>query len=110
MSTEPTEIPETIPLEPVAPLTVEGFNSATVTPDAMSETHATQPAGQHVYLFAGDGDSLGSLNAVLNKLKAESVPVLDVRRVWAVKCMATLPSTGETSQAPAEEQTPEGAK
>lgn len=103
---EPTPT-ETIPIELTPAEKLAEHNAATLNPEAPADTHATQPVGQHIYLFAGDGDSLGSLNEVLNKLTAEKVPVLDVRRVWAVKCMASMPSTSPTE---AQAETPEVSK
>jgi hypothetical protein len=83
-----TQSAETVPPDPVA-----AHNEATTNPDAPSEVVASETAGQHRFVYAGNADSLGSLNAVLNRLQAEAlkekrpVRVLGIRRVWEIKLM-----------------------
>lgn len=97
MSTEPNPT-ETLPIEPTAenipadPSGVKSFNTATLNPDAPAEVLASEVEGAHETIFAGNADSLGSLNAVLNRLTAEKRKVLQIRRVWAVRLSVEKPT------------------
>jgi hypothetical protein len=81
-----TQPSETVPADPIA-----AHNEAATNPDAPSEVVASETSGQHRFVYAGNGDSLGSLNAVLNRMQAEAMKakrpmrVLGIRRVWEIK-------------------------
>lgn len=105
MSDAPTEISESIPLEPVALTPAEQVakhNADTTSPNAPADVHASEIEGAHETVFMGNADSLGSLNAVLNRLQKEKRKVLQIRRVWAVRLSVEKPEAVDPVQADVE--------
>jgi hypothetical protein len=99
--TQTAEVPSTIPLEPAALTTAEQVakhNAETTSPDAPADVHSTEVEGPHETIFAGNADSLGSLNAVLNRLEKDKRKVLQIRRVWAVRVSVEKPKEVDPSQ------------